>query len=136
MTIAATTRKPAATTAKAQPAAQLFHGQSTAAASEERTPDLVTAIFDVLIETHPELQDIRPDAEPAIRNRLLGLRGTVTDKPDSETMATRVLALFNGRNAREVARKLGIGRASVYRYLKQAGGRVEYPEAMRHAAKD
>lgn len=120
MTIAAPARK---TAAKTQPAAPLFHGQSTAMPSADHTPDLVTAIFDLLVEHYPDLEDIRPDAEPAIRNRLLGLRGTVTDRPDSETMATRVLALFNGRNPREVARKLGISRASVYRYLKQAGGR-------------
>ena len=111
--------------AKHQPAAPLFHGQSSAAAvaGEARTPDLVTAIFDVLIETNPELVKVREEGEAAVRHRLSGLRGTVLAKPDSDTMATRVLALFNGRNAREVARKLGIGRASVYRYLKQAGGR-------------
>lgn len=121
MTIA-TTRK---ATTKAQPSAPLFHGQSTAAASADHTPDLVTAIFDVLIETNPELVNIREEGEAAVRHRLCGLRGTVAPRPDSETMATRVLALFNGRNAREVARKLGIGRASVYRYLKQSGGRPD-----------
>lgn len=122
MTITAA-RKP--TTRSAQAAAPLFHGQSTSAASADRTPDLVTAIFDVLIETNPELADIREEGEAAVRHRLGGLRGTVLAKPDSDTMATRVLSLFNGRNAREVARKLGIGRASVYRYLKQAGGRKD-----------
>lgn len=111
------------TTAKTQPAAPLFQGQSTSVVSEERSPDLVTAIFDVLIETNPDLASIREEGETAVRHRLRGLRGTVLDKPDSETLAIKVLALFNGRNAREVARKLGIGRASVYRYLKQAGGR-------------
>lgn len=105
------------------PAAPLFSGQSTAAVNTDRSPDLVTAIFDVLIETNPELAALREEGEAAVRHRLRGLRGTVLDKPDSETLATKVLALFNGRNAREVARKLGIGRASVYRYLKQAGGR-------------
>ena len=115
-----TTRKPAT---PAQAAAPLFHGQSTEAAPPERTLDLVTAIFDVLIETNPELEEIREEGEAAVRHRLLGLRGTVLPRPNSAAMATRVLRLFNGRNAREVARKLGIGRASVYRYLKQSGGR-------------
>jgi len=46
----------------------------------------------------------------------------VLAKPDKNTRARKVLALFNGRNAREVARKLGISRTSVYRYLKQPGG--------------
>lgn len=105
------------------PATPLFSGQSTAAAGADRSPDLVTAIFDVLIETNPELAEIREEGEAAVRKRLSGMRGTVQAKPNSDAMATRVLSLFNGRNAREVARKLGIGKTSVYRYLKQAGGR-------------
>lgn len=28
---------------------------------------------------------------------------------------------FNGRNARELARELGVGRATIYRYIKIAG---------------
>ena len=36
-------------------------------------------------------------------------------------IASQVLALFNGRNATEVARQLHIGRATVYRILKQPG---------------
>ena len=119
MTITAT-RKPAQATKHRKP----FVGQSTGSA-DDRPRDLVTAIFDVLIETNPELADKREEGEDAVRHRLGGLRGTVLAKPDSDTMATRVLSLFNGRNAREVARKLGIGRASVYRYLKQAGGACE-----------
>jgi DNA-directed RNA polymerase specialized sigma subunit len=39
-------------------------------------------------------------------------------------MARKALALFNGRNAREVARRLGISRPHVYRLLKQPGGSV------------
>nr|WP_305683079.1 helix-turn-helix domain-containing protein [Hydrogenophaga sp.] len=37
--------------------------------------------------------------------------------------------MFNGRNAREVARRLGIGRATVYRLIKQGGGekRLNFP---------
>lgn len=103
-------------------AAPLFHGQSNTEAESQR--DLVTAMFDLLEETHPEvIKPHRMDLEADIRHYMKGARGTVLEKPDSETRAKRVLSLFNGRNAREVARKLGIGRASVYRYLKQAGGR-------------
>ena len=35
--------------------------------------------------------------------------------------ARQVLRLFNGCNATEVARELNVGRATVYRVLKQAG---------------
>lgn len=93
------------------------------APADARMPDMVTAIFDVLIESNPELAQTRLEDEAAVRHRLAGMRGTVLAKPDSDTTAIRVLSLFNGRNPREVARKLGISRASVYRYLKQAGRR-------------
>lgn len=97
----------------------VFVGQSTP--ERDREPDLVTAIFDVLIESHPDLVALREDGEAAVRHRLKGLRGTVTDQPDSDTLARRVLSLFNGRNPREVARRLRVSRATVYRILKQAG---------------
>lgn len=117
MTIAAA-RKP--TTRSAQAAAPLFHGQSTEEADRQR--DLVTAMFDLLEETHPDvIKPHRDVLEADVRHYMKGARGTIMDKPDSETRARRVLALFNGRNAREVARKLGIGKTSVYRYIKQAG---------------
>jgi DNA invertase Pin-like site-specific DNA recombinase len=40
----------------------------------------------------------------------------------AEQRAQQILELFNGRNAREVARAIGCGRATVYRVLKQHGG--------------
>ena len=98
----------------------LFVGQSEPA-DRSREADLVTAIFDVLIQTHPGLAAVREEGEHAVRHRLKGLRGTVTDRPDSDTLARRVLSLFNGRNPREVARRLHISRGTVYRVLKQAG---------------
>jgi len=97
----------------------VFVGQSTE--DRDREPDLVTAIFDVLIESHPDLMALREEGEAAVRHRLKGLRGTVTDQPDSDTLARRVLSMFNGRNPREVARRLRVSRATVYRILKQAG---------------
>ena len=97
----------------------VFVGQSTS--ERDREPDLVTAIFDVLIESRPDLMALREEGENAVRHRLKGLRGTVTDQPDSDTLARRVLSLFNGRNPREVARRLRVSRATVYRILKQAG---------------
>lgn len=101
----------------------LFTGQSTTGpgAQGEREPDFVTAMFDLLCETHPEVAEGREDMEAAVRHHFKGLRATVKDRPDSDTLARRVLALFNGRNAREVARRLRISRAHVYRVLKQAG---------------
>lgn len=84
-------------------------------------PDFVTAMFDLLCERHPELQSNRPDLEQVVRNHFKGARAYVAAKPDTAQTAVQVLTLFNGRNAREVARRLGISRATVYRVLKQSG---------------
>jgi transposase len=40
---------------------------------------------------------------------------------EQQQLAQKILTLFNGRNAREVARRLQVSRATVYRYLKQPG---------------
>jgi len=85
-------------------------------------PDLVDRIFDYLIEAHPEIAGLRLDeARSAVRRDLMGERGYISKRPRGD-LARQVLALFNGRNASEVARKLNIGRATVYRYLKQSRG--------------
>jgi len=108
-------------TTEAAPA--LFVGQSqTLQHDQAQGPDFVTALFDLLEQTHPDITGKREAMEDDVRHYMRGQRGTVLAKPDKNTRARKVLALFNGRNAREVARKLGISRTSVYRYLKQPGG--------------
>jgi len=61
----------------------------------------------------------------AVRAEFRGQKVWVAGRSQLERhrLAQKVLALFNGRNAREVARRLGISRATVYRALKQAGRR-------------
>lgn len=92
-------------------------------------PDLVDRIFDYLLT---EIPGFAAECNPArltrlktaVRSEFAGRErvsvGLWTPAGRRDT-ASQVLALFNGRNAREVARSLGISRASVYRYLKQAG---------------
>lgn len=84
-------------------------------------PDFVTSLFDLLCEHHPHLAPQRADLEQAVRSHFKGSRQYVAARTDSTRIAQDVLALFNGRNAREVARRLRISRATVYRVLKQAG---------------
>lgn len=43
------------------------------------------------------------------------------DKAERKRRINKILTLFNGRNAAEVARRLQISRATVYRVLKQPG---------------
>lgn len=85
-------------------------------------------IFDFLAEINPTMFGAGADvasARRAVRDEFGGTQSYVRS-PKTERAAetaAAVLAHFNGRNATEVARRLGISRATVYRCIKQAGGR-------------
>lgn len=99
----------------------------------EAEPDIVDRIFDYVVELMPEIAG-KPakvtEAKAAVRAELGGDR--VQFKGDRayiragaeevrRQLAAQILSQFNGRNATEVARRLRISRATVYRYLKQSG---------------
>lgn len=88
-------------------------------------PDLLDRIFDYAVKLMPELAGKKEQIKRALRDEFAGERVYIkkrgADAPD--TVAKQVLGVFNGRNASEVARELGIGRATVYRKIKQAGPR-------------
>lgn len=95
-------------------------------------PDLVDRIFDyifsdpVLAEAVARLGEQGRSVQQlkvAVRAEFKGEECYIGGRAasDRQALAMQVLALFNGRNATEVARRLGISRASVYRYLKQSG---------------
>lgn len=85
-------------------------------------PDLVDRIFDYLVEQLPQLSpDQVREIERRVRDTHGGQENYVRKDARVRTLSTEVLAIFNGRNATEVARRLRISRATVYRHLKQAG---------------
>lgn len=87
-------------------------------------PDLVDRIFEYLLREFPQITGLQAEGlRQAVRDEYRGEKVWVAKRPPSERQrqAQQVLALFNGRNATEVARQLRIGRATVYRILKQAG---------------
>lgn len=93
------------------------------AASAPRTePDLVDRVLEYLAKELQVPAERLRRAENALRAELGGDRHYIrrTSKADRD-LAVRILALFNGRNATEVARQLGIGKTTVYRLIKQAG---------------
>lgn len=86
-------------------------------------PDLVDRIFEYLLAEFPQLAGDAArveKAQAAVRAEFAG-EEVYIQKRSSKDIAAEVLRMFNGRNATEVARRLRIHRATVYRYLKQAG---------------
>ena len=89
--------------------------------------DPIERIVELLRETLPELAVISDERVERlrllVRREFAGEQLYVTRRRPLRETRSQVLALFNGRNATEVARELGISRATVYRLLKQAGRR-------------
>lgn len=97
-------------------------------------PDLVDRIFDYIL-SDPALATAMqqaslaekvsvPKLKAAVRAEFRGEECYIAGRPATarQEIAAKVLALFNGRNATEVGRRLGISRRTVYRVLKQPGG--------------
>lgn len=92
--------------------------------------DLVDRIFEYLAAEFPQvavldggrLAELKLAVRAEFRGErvYVGTRGEIADGRRKAT-AAMVLRLFNGRNATEVARRLQISRATVYRLLKQPG---------------
>ncbi len=86
-------------------------------------PDLVDRIFDYILAEMPELSAAALKLKDEVRQEFAGEECYIASRPATtrQEKVASVLALFNGRNASEIARRLGIGRTTVWRYLKQAG---------------
>lgn len=89
----------------------------------QQEPDLVDRIFDYIVRELPDLQASALKLKDEVRAEFRGeecyipMHGATV----RQARVQQVLALFNGRNASEVARSLQISRATVYRLLKQPG---------------
>ena len=86
-------------------------------------PDLVDRIFDYIMAELPQIAASVQKHKAAVRAEFKGEECYIASRPPTARQHTtaQVLALFNGRNATEVARRLQISRATVYRVLKQPG---------------
>jgi len=91
-------------------------------------PDLVDRLFDYILSDPALALAIKQlpsgAADPigriktAVRAEFAGEECYIAGR---RVQSADVLALFNGRNATEVARRLNISRATVYRHIKQPG---------------
>ena len=88
------------------------------------SPDLVDLIFDYIVAEFPEITARAAALKDATRKEFAGDRSYISQRSLAERkkMVSEVMRLFNGRNATEVARRLQISRATVYRLIKTAGG--------------
>jgi Mor family transcriptional regulator len=85
--------------------------------------DLVDRVFEYLQAEIPaldpgQLESLKAAMRAEFRGERVYIRQPQTER---QRLVAAVLSRFNGRNASEVARELSIGRATVYRILKQAG---------------
>lgn len=87
--------------------------------------DFLDRLFACLSGHLPALTEEQlAQARDAVRQHFAGERAYIPKghtPSDREQLARDVLALFNGRNATEVARRLRIGRTTVYKIIKQPG---------------
>jgi len=85
-------------------------------------PDLVDRIFDYIVAEFPEFREAilkkKPDVRAEFRDEECYIAGVPAT--DRQKRAAEVLAMFNGRNTSEVARRLQISKITVWRYIKQA----------------
>jgi Mor family transcriptional regulator len=86
-------------------------------------PDLVDAIFAFIEQEFPALAPRTAQLKDEVRREFSGIEIYIPRRSQAsrDKLAKEVLSLFNGRNATEVARRLKIGRTTVYRIIKQAG---------------
>jgi len=84
-------------------------------------PDLVDAIFAFIEIEFPDLAPRTAVLKEEVRREFSGIEIYIPRRSvaERERITAEVLRVFNGRNAAEVARRLGIGRATVYRIIKQ-----------------
>jgi hypothetical protein len=124
------TQKTTAPRTKPTTARPLFAGQSTDSSTHAGTEpapeaavaeaDFVTEMFNLLETMAPALAGERLKLERAVRVRFGGVKRRVTLHPDPDTLESRVLALFNGRNSVAVAGQLGITRRRAYQIIQAA----------------
>jgi hypothetical protein len=99
--------------------------------------DLVDLIVRYVVRLEPSLADRQSTIESDLRAEFGGQRwyvGARRAETERQVRVREILSMFNGRNASEVARTLRIGRATVYRAIKQPGITAAERLALRQVA--
>ena len=91
---------------------------------QKRNPDLVDRIIEYVSKLPNAVHSDPQSLELVLRREFGGQHEAYVRSAAEMQQRLRVrdvMMLFNGRNATEVARKLQISRATVYRIIKQPG---------------
>lgn len=86
--------------------------------------DIVTRIFELLVEACPSLsKEVVAGIQRQIRHEFTGERAYILKR--DETLTSRIVEKFNGRNIADISRELQVSRRTVYRALQRwrASGR-------------
>lgn len=85
--------------------------------------DLLSRIIEIVQQLQPSLSDeMALEIERSLRAEFAGEQVYIYKRvAERDKMRIEVMRRFNGRNATEIARELGIGRTTVYRILKTSG---------------
>lgn len=87
--------------------------------------DLVERIFEFIVIEFPEMRDRAEELKQMARREFAGIETYIPRRSQAERdqVVRDVMRLFDGRNATEVARRLDLSRATVYRIIKTSGGK-------------
>jgi len=82
--------------------------------------DLIDKIFEFISIEFPEMKERAGALKQLARREFAGIETYIPRRSQTERdrIVREVMVLFNGRNATEVASRLGISRSSVYRIIK------------------
>lgn len=79
--------------------------------------DFVTEMLAVVAARCPEIQGHLPEIESWARERFGGMRWYAASHSDRQELVRKIREEFNGRNVGELAKRYGVARTTVYRYL-------------------
>lgn len=90
--------------------------RKAADAKRQAEPDIVDRMVALITDARPDLIDEMMSIAEKLRQEVGGERVYVRRRRD---LAAVIIEQFDGRNATQLARALGIGRTTVYRHLRK-----------------
>lgn len=81
--------------------------------------DFVSEMLSVIASRCPEVRGSLPEIEAWARARFGGMKWYAASFRDRQELVQKIRQDFNGRNISELAKRYGVSRRTIYRYLTQ-----------------